>query len=103
MPIIGEGAGVWSFVHIADVAEATVLAAEGKAGGLYNVVDDEPATVAEWLPVLADVMAAPSPRHVPDWLAKLILPEHLRVINDRSKGWLQCVVPEQVQLAAGVR
>jgi nucleoside-diphosphate-sugar epimerase len=71
LPIVGAGTGVWSFAHIDDVAGATLAAVERGAPGIYNVVDDEPAPVSEWLPVLADAIGAPSPRHVPAWLGRL--------------------------------
>jgi nucleoside-diphosphate-sugar epimerase len=74
-PIVGSGAGVWSFVHVDDVATATVAAIEGGEPGTYNVTDDEPATVAEWLPVLAESIGAPAPWHVPAWLARVLIGE----------------------------
>ena len=64
-PVVGDGAGVWSFVHVADAAEATVAAIEADRPGLYNVVDDEPAPVADWLPEVARAIGAKPPRHVP--------------------------------------
>jgi nucleoside-diphosphate-sugar epimerase len=70
-PIVGDGAGVWSFVHLDDAAAATVLAVELGTPGLFNVVDDEPAPVAEWLPALAESIGAPTPRRVPRWLGRL--------------------------------
>jgi 2-alkyl-3-oxoalkanoate reductase len=70
-PIVGDGAGVWSFVHLDDAAAATVLAVERGTPGLFNVVDDEPAPVAEWLPALAESIGAPTPRRVPRWLGRL--------------------------------
>ena len=70
-PIVGDGAGVWSFVHLDDAATATVLAVERGTPGLFNVVDDEPAPVAEWLPALAESIGAPAPRRVPRWLGRL--------------------------------
>ncbi len=69
-PVVGDGGGVWSFVHIDDVASATVAALERGAPGIYNVVDDEPATVAEWLPALAEAIGARPPRHVPAFVAR---------------------------------
>jgi nucleoside-diphosphate-sugar epimerase len=69
-PIVGDGEGVWSFVHLDDAAAATVLALERGAPGVYNVVDDDPAPVREWLPALADAIGAKPPRHVPAWLAR---------------------------------
>jgi 2-alkyl-3-oxoalkanoate reductase len=73
LPIVGDGAGVWSFVHIDDVATATVLAAERGRRGIYNIVDDQPAAVAEWLPALAHAVGAPPPRRVPVWLGRLFV------------------------------
>jgi len=70
-PIVGDGDGVWSFVHIDDVATATAAAIEGGTPGIYNIVDDEPARVADWLPALAAVAGAKPPRHVPVWLGRL--------------------------------
>ena len=70
-PVVGDGEGVWSFVHVEDAATATVAAIEGDATGIFNVVDDEPARVADWLPVLADAVGAPPPRHVPIWLGRV--------------------------------
>jgi nucleoside-diphosphate-sugar epimerase len=70
-PIIGDGAGVWSFVHIDDAAHATTVAVEQGAPGVYNIADDEPAPVAEWLPELARAVGADPPRHVPTWLGRL--------------------------------
>ena len=75
LPLVGDGAGVWSFVHVDDAAAATVLAVELGAPGLYNVVDDEPAPVAEWLPYLAACLEAPAPRRVPAWLARMAVGE----------------------------
>lgn len=72
MPLVGDGGGVWSFIHIDDAAAATVAALERGEPGFYNVVDDEPAAVREWLPVLADALHAKPPRHVPAWLARIV-------------------------------
>jgi 2-alkyl-3-oxoalkanoate reductase len=71
VPIIGDGAGVWSWLHVRDAAAATVAALDQGAPGVYNVVDDEPASVAEWLPFLALAVGAPAPRRVPVWLGRL--------------------------------
>ncbi|MGH7588564.1 MAG: NAD-dependent epimerase/dehydratase family protein [Gemmatimonadota bacterium] len=73
MPIVGKGTGVWSFAHIDDVAGATLTAVERGASGVYNVADDDPAPVAEWLPALADAVGAKPPRRVPVWLARLLV------------------------------
>jgi nucleoside-diphosphate-sugar epimerase len=76
MPLVGDGGGIWSFVHAVDAASATVAAVERGAPGLYNVVDDEPAPMSEWLPALAEALGAKPPRHVPVWLARLLVGEH---------------------------
>ena len=73
MPIVGGGTGIWSFVHIDDAAAATALAVDRGDPGLYNIVDDEPAPVSEWLPYLAEVIGAKPPRKAPAWLARLIV------------------------------
>jgi 2-alkyl-3-oxoalkanoate reductase len=70
LPLVGNGAGVWSFLHIDDAVTATVAAIEGRGLGVYNVVDDDPAPVAEWLPYLARVIGAKPPRRIPVWLAR---------------------------------
>ncbi len=69
-PIVGNGAGVWSFIHIADAADATVAAIEHGRRGVYNVVDDDPAPVAEWLPALAQELGAKKPMRVPRLIAR---------------------------------
>jgi 2-alkyl-3-oxoalkanoate reductase len=74
-PVVGDGEGIWSFVHIDDAASATVAAIERGAPGIYNVVDDEPARVSDWLPALADAIGAKPPRHIPVWLARLLTGE----------------------------
>jgi len=75
LPIVGSGGGVWSFVHVDDAAAASVAAVERDAPGVYNIVDDEPAPVSEWLPYLAECLGAPPPRHVPAWLARFAVGE----------------------------
>ena len=74
-PVVGDGGGVWSFIHIADAAEATVAAIEHGRRGVYNVVDDEPAQVAEWLPELARTLGAKKPMHVPRFVGRLLTGE----------------------------
>jgi nucleoside-diphosphate-sugar epimerase len=71
MPIVGSGAGIWSWVHIEDAASATVAAIEHGEPGVYNIVDDDPAPLAHWLPYLADAVGAKPPRHIPVWLGTL--------------------------------
>ena len=75
MPIVGSGAGVWSFIHLDDAAAATVAAVERGEAGVYNVVDDDPAPVAEWLPHLAAAVGAKPPLRLPAWLARLVVGE----------------------------
>jgi nucleoside-diphosphate-sugar epimerase len=74
-PVVGDGGGIWSFVHIEDAAEATVAAVTRGRPGIYNIVDDDPAPVAEWLPAAAHAMGAKRPRHVPRWLGRLVAGE----------------------------
>ena len=78
VPLIGGGGGRWSFIHVEDAAAATVAAVErGKPGDIYNIVDDEPADVSEWLPALAALVGARPPIRVPAWLGRLFAGEHL--------------------------
>jgi nucleoside-diphosphate-sugar epimerase len=74
-PVVGAGTGLWSWLHIDDAASATVAAVEHGPRGVYNVVDDEPAPVSEWLPYLAEQVGAKPPRHVPLWLGRLVAGE----------------------------
>src|SRR4051812_1088737 len=85
-PIVGDGAGVSSFIHLDDAAAATVLALEHDGPGIYNVVDAEPAPVREWLPVLAEVLGAKPPRRVPRWLARLFAGEAVVMMGTESRG-----------------
>jgi 2-alkyl-3-oxoalkanoate reductase len=85
-PMVGAGTGVWSFVHIDDAATATVAAVERGAPGLYQVVDDDPAPVSEWLPALAAAVGARPPRRVPVWLARLLGGEHGVVLMNEVRG-----------------
>jgi nucleoside-diphosphate-sugar epimerase len=75
LPIIGDGAGVWSFIHYDDAATATMLALDRGAPGVYNIADDEPAPVSVWLPELAAVLGAKPPRRVPVWLGRFVAGE----------------------------
>ncbi|MGH2701203.1 MAG: NAD-dependent epimerase/dehydratase family protein [Actinomycetota bacterium] len=85
-PLVGSGAGVWSFVHIEDAAEATVVAVERGNRGIYNIVDDEPAAVAEWLPALAGALGAKPPQRVPRWLGRLLAGEAATVMLTEVRG-----------------
>jgi nucleoside-diphosphate-sugar epimerase len=72
LPVIGNGAGVWSHIHMDDAAAATIAAIDHGKPGIYNIADDEPAAVAIWLPDLAEALGAKPPRHVPLWLGRLV-------------------------------
>ena len=85
-PIVADGAGVSSFIHLDDAAEATVLALERGKPGIYNVVDDEPAPVREWLPVLASALGAAPPRRVPRWVARLVAGEGAVMMGTSVRG-----------------
>ncbi len=86
LPVVGGGRGVWSFIHIEDAAEATVAAVEHGSRGIYNVVDDEPAPVAEWLPAIAESVGAKRPRKVPRWLGRLLAGEVATVMMTEVRG-----------------
>jgi nucleoside-diphosphate-sugar epimerase len=87
VPLIGGGGGRWSFIHVEDAAAATVAAVErGKPGNIYNIVDDEPAEVSEWLPALATVVGARPPIRVPAWLGRLFAGEHLVSMMTEVRG-----------------
>jgi nucleoside-diphosphate-sugar epimerase len=87
VPVIGGGAGVWSFIEITDAAAATVAAVEAGAPGIYNIVDDDPAPVAEWLPYLAEVAGAKPPRRVPAWLGRLLAGQFVVTQMTSSRGY----------------
>jgi nucleoside-diphosphate-sugar epimerase len=85
-PIVGDGGGIWSFVHLDDAAAATALALELGAPGIYNIVDDEPAPVREWLPALAAAIGAKPPRRVPRWLGRIAAGEAGVVLMTEIRG-----------------
>jgi hypothetical protein len=85
-PLVGEGRGVWSFVHADDVASATLLAIERAARGIYHVVDDDPAPVSEWLPAMAEAIGARQPRRVPAWMGRLVAGEHVVHLMNETRG-----------------
>jgi 2-alkyl-3-oxoalkanoate reductase len=87
VPVIGGGAGVWSFIEITDAAAATVAAVGRGEPGVYNVVDSDPAPVAEWLPYLAEVAAAKPPLRVPAWLGRLLAGEFVVAQMTSSRGY----------------
>jgi nucleoside-diphosphate-sugar epimerase len=85
-PLVGDGGGVWSFIHVADAAEATVAAVEHGSRGVYNVVDDDPTPVAEWLPALAQELGAKKPMHVPRFVGRLFAGEVGVVMMTEVRG-----------------
>jgi nucleoside-diphosphate-sugar epimerase len=85
-PIVGDGGGLASFIHVEDAARATVAAIERGRRGIYNIVDDEPAPVAAWLPYAAAAVGAKPPRHVPLWLGKLFAGEMLATMMVEGRG-----------------
>lgn len=86
LPLFGAGTGVWSFLHIDDAANATRIAAGEGPGGIYNIVDDEPAEVAVWLPDLAQALGAKPPRHLPAWLGRLLVGEAGLSVMNKVRG-----------------
>jgi nucleoside-diphosphate-sugar epimerase len=85
-PVVGDGGGIWSFIHVADAAAAAAGAVEHGERGVYNVVDDEPAPVRDWLPVLASALDAKPPRRVPRWLVRLAAGEAAAVMMTDVRG-----------------
>jgi 2-alkyl-3-oxoalkanoate reductase len=85
-PIVGDGGGIWSWIHLEDAAAATVLALEHDGPAIYNIVDDDPAPVREWLPVLAEALGAKPPRRLPTSLARLIAGEVVVVLSTEARG-----------------
>src|SRR5262249_49845991 len=85
-PLVGEGGGFMSWIHLDDAAAATVLALELEGPAIYNIVDDEPAPARGWLPVLAEALGAKPPRHVPVWLARLFAGEPGVVMGTQARG-----------------
>jgi 2-alkyl-3-oxoalkanoate reductase len=86
VPIVGRGTGIWSFVHVDDVAAATLLAAERGRPGIYNIVDDEPAPVSEWLPALAEAVGAPPPLRIPAFIGRLAVGAHGISLMNEIRG-----------------
>ncbi|HEY6634844.1 MAG TPA: NAD(P)-dependent oxidoreductase [Acidimicrobiia bacterium] len=85
-PLVGDGGGVWSFIHVADAAEATVAALERGRPGIYNIVDDDPAPVSVWLPELARQLGAREPRRVPGFVGRLFAGEAGLAMMTESRG-----------------
>jgi nucleoside-diphosphate-sugar epimerase len=85
-PVVGDGAGVWSFIEIRDAADATVAAIERGEPGIYNIVDDDPAPVSEWLPAAAKAVGAKPPRRFPRWLARILAGEAMTSMMTETRG-----------------
>ena len=85
-PVVGDGAGIMSLIHVDDAADATVLAIEHGAPGIYNIVDDDPAPVREVLPRLAEIAGARPPRHVPGWLGRIVAGEAAMAMMTEVRG-----------------
>jgi len=86
MPVIGGGTGIWSFAEVSDAAAATAAAVTRGAPGIYNVVDDEPAPVAHWLPYLSECLGVKPPMHAPAWLGKLLAGELVVSLMTQARG-----------------
>jgi nucleoside-diphosphate-sugar epimerase len=86
LPVIGDGDGVMSFIHLHDAAAATVLALEHEASGIYNIVDDDPAPTTEWLPALAAALGAKPPRHLAAGLARIVAGPAALITATRARG-----------------
>lgn len=86
LPLAGKGTGMWSFIHVEDAAAATVEAIEHGKRGVYNVVDDEPARLSEWVPELAKALGAKPPRRVPLWVARIAGGEVAAVMMSELRG-----------------
>jgi nucleoside-diphosphate-sugar epimerase len=84
-PMIGDGRGIMSVIHLHDAAVATVLALEHEGPAIYNITDDDPAPASEWMPVLAEVLGAKPPRRIPTWIARLIMGDGLSMMTE-SRG-----------------
>jgi nucleoside-diphosphate-sugar epimerase len=87
VPVIGGGTGIWSFIEITDAAAPTIAAVDRGEPGLYNIVDDDPAPVAEWLPYLAEVAGAKPPLRLPAWLGRLLAGEFVVAQMIASRGY----------------
>ena len=85
-PLVGDSGGVWSWIHIADAAEATVAAVEHGTRGIYNIVDDDPAPVAEWLPALTRMLSGKKPRRVPSFIVRLAAGEFAVLMMTEARG-----------------
>jgi nucleoside-diphosphate-sugar epimerase len=86
LPVVGGGTGIWSWTHIADAASAAVVAVDHGPPGVYNIVDNEPAPAAQWLPYLAQVAGAKAPLRVPAWAGRLLAGEFIVTVMTTARG-----------------
>jgi len=86
MPVIGGGTGVWSFVHVADAAAATLAALDRAESGIWQITDNEPTPVSEWLPAFAEAIGAKPPRRIPKWLGRLAAGEAFTMLMTEARG-----------------
>ena len=102
VPLIGGGGGWWSLLHIDDAASATVAAIEGDAPGVFNVVDDEPAQVREWLPALAAAVGAKPPRRLPAWIARLLAGDALVAMMTEARSGSNAKIKREFSWAPAI-
>jgi nucleoside-diphosphate-sugar epimerase len=100
-PVIGDGAGVWSFIHVDDAASATVAAIQQGEPGVYNICDDEPAPVRAWLPEFARAIGAPPPLHIPVWFGRLMVGEVGVSLMTRIRGASNAKAKRELRWAPG--
>ncbi len=101
-PILGDGAGVWSFIHVDHAARATQLALECGIGGIFNIVDDEPAEVSVWLPKLAEISGAKPPRRLPAWVGRWFVGDAGMCMMTEARGSSSGQGKNDARLAAGI-
>ena len=97
-PVVGDGAGIWSFIHVEDAARAAVAALERGAPGIYNVTDDEPAPVREWLPAYAEALGAAKPMRVPKLLGRIAAGSHAVRLMTVARGASNAVAKRELGL-----
>ena len=101
LPVIGGGAGIWSFCEVTDAAAATVAAVTRGEAGLYNVVDDDPAPVHEWLPYLAECLGVKAPMHAPAWVGKLLAGDLVVAMMTEARGSSNAKARRELSWAPG--
>jgi nucleoside-diphosphate-sugar epimerase len=101
LPVIGGGTGMWSFCEVTDAAAATLAAVTRGAPGLYNIVDDNPVPVREWLPALAECLGVKPPVHVPAWMGKLLAGELVVAMMTEARGAANAKARRELDWAPG--